>query len=309
MYVAVLRGGPGEYELSLASGQHVINHLRARHNVSDIYVDREGLWHRSGLVYSPERALGQCDVVVNCLHGDYAESGHVQGLLDAHSYRYSGSGRVPSALAYNKQLAKTLFARAGLAVPLGYMVDTQSDPYEVADRLIREVGGQFIIKPVQGSMSRGVRVARSYQELAPLIIEGLWESGKVIVEEVVRGREAKVGVVDGLRGDSYYTLLPIEISKAGDLSIYIPHGGNNFRIPGRFSQGEKEQLQYTAREAHKAIGAEGYSMVDIVLTSRGPVVLELDTHPSLGNGHPMQVGLEALGVSQPEFLEHLLITA
>ena len=215
-----------------------------------------------------DRALGMSEIVFNALHGAYGEDGGVQGLLGNLGYNYTGSARLASAIAYNKVLAKRVLQKAGLNVPAGVEVDTNVDPYTVAEQLFRELGGQYVIKPVLGSMSQGVRVVRSYEDLVPSIVDALWENENILIEEVVRGKEVKIGVIDRFRGEEYYTLLPIEILKDNDLNIYRPIGGNNFVVPGRFSKSEKELLSQTAVTAHKAIGARGYSMIDIILTRR-----------------------------------------
>ncbi|HEY4514939.1 MAG TPA: ATP-grasp domain-containing protein [Candidatus Paceibacterota bacterium] len=309
MRISVLRGGPGAYHASLESGQYVLGNLKNRHQVVDVLIDRDGLWHVGGLPTLPERALQTADVVFNCLHGIYGEDGGVQDLLDKLKYRYTGSGKLTCALAYNKSLAKRVLKRAGLRVPKGICINTKNDPYEIAEQLFQTIGGQYVIKPVRGSMSEGVRVVRSHGELVGAITQSLWQDGEIIVEELVRGREVKMGVVDGLRGSDSYVLLPVEVIREGQTSIYIPIGGNNFMVPCRLSKTEKEDLKQVALCAYRAIGSRGYAMVDIILSSRGPVVLEVDTHPNLGQHSPMQAGLDALGVSDEEFLDHLVTTA
>ena len=56
------------------------------------------------------------DVVFNALHGRYGEDGCVQGLLDMLGIPYTNSGRLASALAMDKPMAKKLFASAGIPV-------------------------------------------------------------------------------------------------------------------------------------------------------------------------------------------------
>jgi D-alanine-D-alanine ligase len=240
------------------------------------------------------------------LHGHYGEDGQVQSLLDQLGHKYTGSGKVVSAMAYNKHLAKQSLERSGLRVPKGVSVNTKHDPYEVAHKLFNTIGGQYVIKPLRGTASEGVRVVRSQTELANAIIQALWADGEILVEELIRGREVKMGIVDGLRGDDLYVLLPVEVIRDGQTNVYLPLGGNNFKIPGNFSITEKNILAETARLAHKTLGARGYSMTDIILTSRGPIVIELDTHPELGPESPMHESLKALGVTPAEFLDHVI---
>lgn len=304
--VAVLRGGPGAYHESLESGLHIIRNLRPRHEVVDVLIDRDGVWHVGGLPIQPHKALERADVVWNALHGYYGEDGQVQDLLERLQHNYTGSGRIVSAIGYNKHLSKEVFRKAGLRVPEGVQVTMRQDPYEVADQLFKTIGGQYVVKPLRGCGSEGVRVVRTQSDLVDAIIQSLWSYDEIVVEELVRGKEVKIGVVDGLRGEEHYILLPVEIIKDGQTNAYLPLGGNNFRIPGNFSSEEKQALSETAKLAHLALGARGYSMSDIVITSRGPVVIEVDTHPFLAQGLPFHDGLMALGVAQVEFVEHII---
>ncbi len=62
------------------------------------------------------------DVVFNALHGRYGEDGAIQGLLDIMAVPYTHSGVLASALAMNKQQAKTIFAAHGIPCPDGQAV-------------------------------------------------------------------------------------------------------------------------------------------------------------------------------------------
>ena len=56
------------------------------------------------------------DVVFNALHGRYGEDGCIQGLLDMMGLAYTHSGRLASAIAMDKPMAKKMFASVGIPV-------------------------------------------------------------------------------------------------------------------------------------------------------------------------------------------------
>ncbi len=59
------------------------------------------------------------DVVFNALHGRVGEDGTIQGLLEMLRIPYTHSGVLASALAMQKDKAKTVMAAAGVPVPSG----------------------------------------------------------------------------------------------------------------------------------------------------------------------------------------------
>ena len=58
----------------------------------------------------------QPDVVFNALHGPYGEDGTIQGVLEILGIPYTHSGVLASALAMNKEKAKSVAAAAGIPV-------------------------------------------------------------------------------------------------------------------------------------------------------------------------------------------------
>src|SRR6185436_5449668 len=143
MKITVLLGGTSaERDVSLASGLRVIAALRSKaHSVTAVdpatgVLDDASLhgalatgvkreWpSEESLARLRERSLGpmlgmlpavrEADVVFNALHGGEGENGTIQGILDSARVRYTGSGAMGSALAMDKDLAKTLFRSAGV---------------------------------------------------------------------------------------------------------------------------------------------------------------------------------------------------
>src|SRR3546814_19332002 len=62
------------------------------------------------------------DAVFNALHGRWGEDGCIQGLLELMQLPYTHSGVVASALAMDKQMAKTMVATAGVTSPPGLVI-------------------------------------------------------------------------------------------------------------------------------------------------------------------------------------------
>ena len=314
--VGVLRGGLGhEYEVSLATGQSVLEHLPSVYRGRDILIDRAGVWYLGGLPTAPQRVARQVDVFFNALHGEYGEDGKIQSELDQLGLPYTGSGTAPSALGMNKEMSKDLFRQAGLKVSPGLVVrqDENNDSSPSAREVFQTVSPPWVVKPNDRGSSVGIFFARNIKDLAQAITAGWAISPTLLVEHYLRGREATAGVIDDFRGVEHYALPPIEIRRpAGKLlwDYQDKYNGETLEIcPGNFTDDEKRELERLAITAHRALGLRHYSRSDFILTSHGIYLLETNSLPGLTKESLLPKALKAVGCSYPTFLDHILTLA
>jgi D-alanine-D-alanine ligase len=317
--VGVLRGGPShEHEVSLRTGAAIIANLQEdRFAARDIYIDRNGQWHDRGRQTAPERVLRQLDVALIGLHGEYGEDGEVQKLLEHFGVPYAGADSFGSYLAAHKLMAKMRAKENGLLTPAFRHVERAEESEAAARDIIRNMHQPIVVKPIGWGSSVGISIVGGY---APVLsaIERLFSEGArgVLVEERIRGREATVGVVEGLRGETLYTLPSIEIiPPEGDFFSYGAKYSNGTRhaCPGNFPRMVNEELQRAAQVMHRSLGLRHYSRSDfIVAPRRGPLgtdgiyYLETNALPGLAPGSLLPKSLAAVGVPLPEFLSHLV---
>ncbi|MBI2025208.1 D-alanine--D-alanine ligase [Candidatus Kaiserbacteria bacterium] len=310
--VGVLRGGPSrEHDVSLRSGAAMLANLpEERYAVRDIYIDREGQWHNRGRPVKPERILRQVDVVLLGLHGEYGEDGEVQKLLERFGVPYAGADSFGSYLAMHKIMAKMRAKEAGLLTPEYRYLEKKEDAVETAEEVIRNFHQPVVVKPVGWGSSVGVSIVGGY---APVLsaIEKLFSDGapSVIVEEYIRGQEATVGVIEGLRGEALYALPVIEIIPQADdfFSYGAKYSGETREVcPGNFSRVAREELQRVAKAIHRALGLRHYSRSDFIVAPKGVYYLETNTLPGLTTESLLPKSLAAVGVSLKDFLSHLV---
>ncbi len=310
--VGVLRGGPSrEHDVSLKSGAAILEHLPAdRYITRDIYINRDGEWHDRGRPVSPERILRQTDAVLIGLHGEYGEDGEVQKLLARFGVPYAGTDSFGSYLAMHKMMAKIRAQEAGLLTPKSHYIERAEESEAGAHEAIRSFHQPVVIKPVGWGSSIGVSIAGGY---APVLtaIQQLFADGAtgVLVEELIRGKEATVGVVENLRGQALYSLPPIEIiPPEGDFFSYdAKYSGATREIcPGNFSRVASEELQHLAKVMHRALGLRHYSRSDFIVAPKGIYYLETNTLPGLTAESLLPKSLAAVGVTFRDFLSHLV---
>lgn len=311
--VAVLRGGPSEeYDVSMKTGEQVIASLRRLGvEVVDITVNKKGNWLVHGFERNPREALVFADAVFVALHGAYGEDGTVQRELDRIGVPYTGSRSYPSALAINKILTKDVLRAAGIkTAPHLRVTKFGTDLRRVASTIESLFGPTYIVKPVNGGSSIGTYKAHGALELLRALTEALQNREEVLVEQYISGREATVGVVEGLRGEALYSLPPIEIvppPSRGFFDYEVKYNGETDEIcPGRFSRDEKIALETAARLAHQSLGLSHYSRSDFIVNDKGIYFLETNTLPGLTKESLLPKALSAVGHNYDDFIAHLV---
>jgi len=313
--VAVLRGGMGsEHDISLKTGSNVLQHLTKNfsdtYKPKDIFIDKQGTWHVRGIPMSPDRALSGVDVVFNALHGEYGEDGTVQRLLERVHIPYTGSATYASSVAMNKTLTKNSLASAGFTVPFGITLSVSDSLEQDIVHAFRNFPQPSVIKPLSAGSSVGVTLARNFFEFERGIKTAFQYGSAVLIEEYIQGKEATAGIVDHLRDQQYYRLPPVEIIAPRDIGFFsydVKYSPSTIeQCPGSFSMSEISKLQELAETAHTTLGLRHYSRSDFIVSPRGVYFLETNTLPGLTDQSLLPKSLAAVGVSVPEFIDHII---
>ncbi len=266
--IAVLMGGPGsEREISLASGRAVAKALREEGHEAvevDVRDRRPTLPEGTGLAF-------------NVIHGTYGEDGGVQEYLEELGVPYTGAGVESSRRAFDKLASKACFAEAGVPVPAFEVVDVSGG------MRLPEMPPPFVVKPPCEGSSVGVHIVRNAAEAEAAMRDAARFGDEIMVEEFVEGKELTVGIV----GEEVLPVVHI-VPRSGfyDLTNKYPwmtgKGGTDYYCPADLDAETTACVQTAAQQAHKALGIEVYSRVDILLNSlRKPYILEANTIPGM----------------------------
>ena len=228
-HVAVLMGGwSAEREVSLWSGKACADAAeRAGYRVSRLDVTRE--------VAADLRAL-KPDVALNVLHGRPGEDGTLQGLLEILGIPYSHSGVLASALAIQKDIAKTVLKAAGVPVPGGVVVARG----EAAKRHL--LPPPYVIKPVAEGSSVGVFIVREDMKHPPQeLTRPDWSFGEtVLVEPYIPGKELTCAVM----GDKALGVIEIVANtKFYDYEAKYAPGGSKHLLPAPIAPAVYAEVQ------------------------------------------------------------------
>lgn len=244
-------------------------------------------------------------VFLLALHGGEGEDGTIQRMLETREIAFTGPGADASARAFDKEVAKEVAGAAG--VRIARSVHLSKDPKIMREALrdMLSLYGRVVAKPVAGGSSVGLYHLSTPEE-AERAARSIEDSGEAYLgEEFVAGPELTVGVVDGPGGAR--ALPPSEVrleqGRAFDYEGKYLGRGTREITPAEVPPEVTRAAQGLALSAHRALGCEGYSRTDIIVSSRGPVFLELNTLPGLTRASFIPQQLAAEGTSMASFLE------
>ncbi len=288
--IVILCGGPSaEREVSLRSGAAISRALQSL-GAETVLVDPE-----TGDVRLPERV----DFIFNALHGTFGEDGTVQSILDQTGVPYTGEGVNGSRAAFDKIESKERFIKAG--VPTAPYVSLRK-----GENLVLSL--PVVVKvPCQGS-SVGVYIVKEPAELDPALAKAFSQTETVLVEKFIAGRELTVGVL----GDEALPIIEIR-PKGGFYSYENKYtwtnrgGAAEHECPAQLPNGETELVQEAALAAHRALGLQIYSRVDVILDENCQAqVLEVNTIPGMTETSLLPEAAAAAGISMPKLCERIL---
>ncbi len=283
MLVAVLMGGPGsEREVSLTSGAAVVDALRAA-----------GCRAEPVVVAGTDVALpAATGLAFNVIHGTFGEDGALQQLLEDRGVPYTGAGVASSRLAFDKLAAKRRFLAAGVPTPAFELLDCSAGPARPA------MPPPFVVKPPREGSSVGVHIVREAAAAPAAIADARRFGGELLVEQFVDGLELTVGILD----DQPLPVVHIA-PRSGfyDLNNKYPWmgggGGTDYHCPAGLDPHATAQVQQAGLAAHRALGVEVYSRVDVLLDHAGrPFVLEVNTIPGMTASSLLPKAAAAAGI-------------
>ena len=221
------------------------------------------------------------DAAFILLHGIHGEDGTMQGFLELLNIPYQGAGVLGSALAMDKNLAKTLYKLHGLPVAAWEMADRKhiEDPAP----LLAKLSLPLVIKPVRQGSSLGMSIVRQPEQLPAALETAFQHDSEVMVEEFIQGREITVGVI----GNDELTPLPlIEIIPDArydffDYEAKYKPGATREVCPAEVDDRIREKAQQYGLIAHQALQLKGYSRTDMIVRGDEFFILETNTIPGM----------------------------
>jgi D-alanine-D-alanine ligase len=343
--VVILMGGPSpERDVSLTSGLQVLQAIDAtRYEALPFEITREGKFlprpdllrlagpgtqsappqvgrvpeGQGSMAIAPHRIEdavggGNVDVAFIALHGPYGEDGTIQGLLELLGIPYTGSGVLASALAMDKLRSRQVGLANGLPFPAFVVVDGGAWPgnqAEIREKVAKELGFPCVVKPNAQGSSIGVTIVGAADGLVPAVEHALTYGEVVLVEEYLRGTELTCAILEDPKTGAPVPLPLIEIVPKRDFFDYqakYEPGAAEEIIPARVPPALARQAQQLALRAHRALGCESMSRVDMFARGGKILLLEVNTIPGLTAGSLLPRAAAAAGIDFSELVTRII---
>lgn len=285
--IAVLMGGPGsERQISLASGNAVLMALRSLGlNAQPVDITTTTV----------DLAPGT-DLAFNVIHGTFGEDGQLQEILERLGVPYTGAGVASSRTAFDKNLAKAVFVAAGVPTPRAEIIEVTGGPR------LPSFAAPFVVKPPREGSSVGVHIVRDPADAAAALADAAKYGNEILVEEFIAGKELTVGILND------QALPVVHIAPRDgfyDMANKYPWmgggAGSDYYCPADLDAATTRAVQDAALAAHRALGVEIYSRVDVLLDARNrPFVLEANTIPGMTETSLLPKAAAATGIAFPE---------
>jgi len=317
--IVVLLGGPSaEHDVSVVSGTAIAEALASNgHAVEQILIDLNGRWWRLPADHRREgrepaayddplalgatgpetigealdrlRALDPKPVVFVALHGPFGEDGTIQALLEAAGLAYTGSGVAASAIGMDKAIFKRL--TRGIGLPIVDWIEVRasrwaSDRATVLGQLEAFAAGtgdpRLMVKPSRLGSSVGMTLAHGPDEYAAALDEAFRFDTVALAEAYLAGaRDLEVSVI----GNDHARLElfgPGEIVAGHEFYDYAAKytpGLSESSVTAEVSTPMRVAILKIARDAYRAIGAEGFARIDFLLRGDDLFLSEINTIP------------------------------
>jgi len=324
--IAVLGGGrSSEHDVSLESASSVAAAIdRARHEVIEVTIGREGAWEAGGHAVALVPGAGDqawlvpvdgngaaraIDLVFPVLHGPWGEDGTIQGLCETAGVPYVGAGVAASAVGMDKALFHVVATAAGIPRVETLIVshsEWQDDPSGVRDRVAGAVGYPAFAKPARLGSSYGISPVPDEDALTPALQLAFAHDDKALVERRAMGREVEVGLL----GDADPHASPLgEILHDSDWydhdAKYRP-GGMRLEVPADVPVHVQDHARDLAVRAWKAIDCSGLARVDFFLEGEDLYISEINTIPGFTSTSVWGRLMAADGFDYAELIQRLI---
>lgn len=329
--LGVIYGGKSsEHEVSLRTAFSIMEAIDyGKFDVIPVYIQLDGAWIKGDTytkkpdsVQSLRLSVDQCslavfelskeiDVFFPVIHGPYGEDGTLQGMLEMLDIPYVGCGVLSSSMGMDKVMMKKVFASVNLQ-QCHFLSFTRKEIAtslnSITEEIERELGFPCFVKPVNLGSSVGISKAKNRESLENALQLAAKYDKKVIVEQLVQGREVEIGV---LGNDNPKLSVVGEVRSVGEFYDYAAkykNIGTELDIPARIPTRVVEEIEVMAKEAFKALECSGISRVDFFWNEETDFLYinEINTMPGFTPFSMYPMLFKESGIPYAQLIEELI---
>lgn len=316
--VGVIFGGETvEHEVSIISAVQAMNSMnKDKYEIIPIYIAKDRTWYTGAMLSDIEvykdfndlkrfakevslckrngrfylvntkgifrKDIKELDIAFPIVHGNNAEDGSLQGLLDSIGIPYVGSRVLGSALGQDKVVMKQVFESLGLpCVKYTWFFDNEYiDDAATIKKNIKKLGYPVIVKPATLGSSVGITYVKQEEDINDAINEALKYDTKIVVEKAVSNLvEVNCSVLGNYEAQEVSEIE--EVMSAEEFLTYRDkYLGNskgskskgmastNRVIPARISKELYTEVQELSKKTFKALNLSGVCRIDFLIDKK-----------------------------------------
>jgi len=309
MNVAVVMGGySGESEISLKSGQLIVNNLdKKKYNIFQVHILNEGWFlvendekytiNKGDFSTEKNEKKITFDVVVNTIHGTPGEDGQLQAYWKLIGIPFTGCDFYVSALTFNKR--DTLSVLAKFSIPKAKSIYASKSDILNKNEIISQLGLPLFVKANRSGSSLGVSKVNKTEDFEKALENAFAVDDQILIESFLNGREISVGVMilEGKITVMGYT----EIIPENDFFDYqAKYLGKSKEItPAIIDKRIQKKIEALSIKIYKILNMSGFSRIDYIIMDNTPYFIEINTNPGLSKQSifPQQVAHKGLNFS------------
>lgn len=289
--IVVLYGGFGEErEVSLKSGEKVIESLKLKHSVEAVCLEDRNI---------PDWIESDSHIIFPMIHGAFGEDGELQNSLSVRGIEFVGSNAASSALCMDKILAKERVEALGINTAESLSFDGNTIP--LADDIIQELGSSLVLKPRDSGSSCGLSLIENRSSMGVALSK--INSGNWMVERRLKGRELTIGLLGG----KALEIVEIKYSKeCYDYDTKYLSGSTEYLCPADLPNEITDRIQSEAEAIFESCGCRDFARIDFILEGDTPYFLEVNTLPGMTPQSLLPKSAAAKGIDFNTLIETMI---
>ena len=289
--IIVLYGGFGdEREVSIKSGEQVINALKLNHSVEAICLEDRII---------PDWIQPDSHIVFPMIHGAFGEDGELQNILFEKGIEFLGSDADSSALCMDKSIAKERVQALGVKTAESLSFDGNTIP--LADDVIKKLGSSLVLKPSDSGSSYGLSIIENRSSMGVALSK--INSGNWLVERRLKGRELTIGLLGG----KALEVVEIKYSKeCYDYDTKYLSDSTEYLCPAELPKEITKRIKSEAEAIYRSCGCRDFARIDFILEGETPYFLEVNTIPGMTPQSLLPKSALAKGIDFNTLIETML---
>ena len=245
------------------------------------------------------------------IHGTPGENGYLQGYFELIGLPYSTSNVLIEALTFDKYILNNYLKGYGVNVAPSILVRRGEEDTLDEERIEREIGVPFFVKPAADGSSFGVSKVKDIDQLAPALRRAFMENNEVMIESFMEGTEITCGIY---KTSTKTVVLPItEVVTSNEFFDYdAKYNGQVQEItPARIPEDTARRVAEETSRIYDILHANGIIRIDYIITRQPDgtdkiMMLEINTTPGMTPTSFIPQQVKAAGLNMTDVLTDIV---